>query len=689
MDDEVADMLGVDDDAAADPIGVDVVGPLLGQQHLGARVGNEGGGGGGGNDLEQGLLGGEPAAPRGRVGGLPQSGAGWVVMVGGPHPIAQLERVKWLGLQLQGYGFSRADARHSWLKGRCSCLVRENPRAGGGDGRRDECGCGRLLRWVLGLSWWSLFLLVGHLTYAIAEPVTMLFSQDNPFSTSMLVSPGDLEHLSCPQDFVEPTAGAHLHPEDTQWSDDVQRCCVAECTLGVECSVERNARASTCNNTTGMHWKSFPTDPDWNSSHPWACCPDDPSHAEVHTILDDILLCGLLCLLLVSRIMVLKIATPGGGGARAHPLSDAIDPFTLLAVSLEMAGQVTDGTPDDVLRRSRQRASAELQPGNFPVPVLVHTELPRERWFCCWYKPAHQEAPRERRCCCSSVCGSAALLRQTLRLSLQNSIAQVKPLDESANAAISNACRAVFIQAWLPIIGLGLWWCFCPLAELRTDTQQNMTGMQFMLTDAEAGLKWQVLRPVLFVLLCYPGLVTTALLLRAVCTIHRQHADAIVDGIGQTFCTTDEVHRQFIILHNGLQVTGQRWEGILFMQFLIFLALVAISFVELLVSRNTLLMEVAIPPLAQMWPLVLCIRSIMKLNSSVTKIPARIARRNDLFPKMTLEQRHIICAQFERLTLGFRVFGAKLTTERLRNGLLLVSATLAFSWCKGHTDYLA
>ena len=116
--------------------------------------------------------------------------------------------------------------------------------------------------------------------------------------------------------------------------------------------------------------------------------------------------------------------------------------------------------------------------------------------------------------------------------------------------------------------------------------------------------------------------------------------------------------------------------------------LVSISCAELWISRNTPLLEVVIPPLAQMWPLLLCIRSIMKLNSSVTKIPVRIARRDDLFPQITLDQRELICSQFERLALGIRVFGAKLTTERLRNGLFLVSITLAFSWCKGHTDFL-
>lgn len=267
---------------------------------------------------------------------------------------------------------------------------------------------------------------------------------------------------------------------------------------------------------------------------------------------------------------------------------------------------------------------------------------------------------------------------------------QVRPLDESANAAISMACRAVFIQAWLPIVFFGVWWCIWPQAALHTDKQTDMTAIQFLLTDAEVGLKakWQVLRPLVFVLLCYPGLVTTALLLRAVCTIHQQHADAIVDGIGKTFCTPDVVHRQFNILHNGLLVTGQRWEGILFVQFLVFLVLVSISFINLWISGTTPVMELLIPPLAQMWPLMLCIRSIMKLNSRITKIPAQIARRNDLFPKLTLDQRELICSQFERLTLGLRVFGAKLTTERLRNGLIFVSATLAFSFCKARWGWL-
>ena len=103
-----ADTLGVDDDAAADPIGVDRVGPLRDTLARGRHEDD-----GGRNDLEEGLLGAEPGAPL-QVGVAPQTGnaLGWVVMVGGPHPIAQLERVQWLGRQLQGYGFSRAAARH-------------------------------------------------------------------------------------------------------------------------------------------------------------------------------------------------------------------------------------------------------------------------------------------------------------------------------------------------------------------------------------------------------------------------------------------------------------------------------------------------------------------------------------------------------------------------------------------------
>ena len=260
---------------------------------------------------------------------------------------------------------------------------------------------------------------------------------------------------------------------------------------------------------------------------------------------------------------------------------------------------MTDGTPDDLLRRSRQRDPANhVQAGRdrdrdrFLVSDVVMAP-PRVRRCCCWYRRAQQNAARERPCCCSSVCGSLALLRQSFQHSVQNWQTQIQPLDESANMAISNSCRAAFVQAWLPIVGLGVWWCVWPLAELH-----SMTALEFILTgwsllsiiliiliiveyccllvdqltesdwpdctDADLGRKWLALRPVLFLLLCYPSAVTTALLLRAVCTIHRQHADAIVGGIGKTFSTADTVHSQFNILRQGLSNTGQRWEGILF-----------------------------------------------------------------------------------------------------------------------------
>lgn len=290
------------------------------------------GGDGRRNDLEEGLLGAAAAGERLPVNlAYRPADTTWMVMVGGPHPIAHLERVKWLGWQLQGYGFSRAERRHHWLKDRCSCFVHEHPRASGGDRRRDECGCGRLLRWVLGLTWWSLFLLVAHLTYAIAEPAAMLFSSDNLLSNAMLAALGDLAPLDCPSHFREATEGAHLHPVHQPWPDDVKGCCVAECDAG-NCLNESKEREDTCSSASGWHWKPFGADVNYEN-HPWTCCPD---HAEGTSTILYILLSVLGCLLLVSRVLVLKIATPGGGGARAHPLSDAIDPFTLLAVSLEM-----------------------------------------------------------------------------------------------------------------------------------------------------------------------------------------------------------------------------------------------------------------------------------------------------------------------------------------------------------------
>ena len=291
------------------------------------------GGAGRSNDLEEALLG-DAADERLPINlAYRPADTTWMVMVGGPHPIAHLERVKWLGWQLQGYGFSRAESRHLWLRDNCSCFVREHPRASGGNRQRDECCCGRLLRWVFGLTWWSLFLLVAHLTYAIAEPAAMLFvSRDNPLSNAMLAALGDLAPLNCPRHFHEATEDAHLHPVHSLWPDDVKGCCVAECEDGATCSMELQERKDACTSASGWHWQLFPTDVNY-THHPWTCCPD---HAEGTSTILYILLSVLACLLLVSRVLVLKIATPGGSGARTHPLSDAIDPFTLLAVSLEM-----------------------------------------------------------------------------------------------------------------------------------------------------------------------------------------------------------------------------------------------------------------------------------------------------------------------------------------------------------------
>ena len=376
----------------------------------------------------------------------------------------------------------------------------------------------------------------------------------------------------------------------------------------------------------------------------------------------------LAVLLLFNHLLVLKIATPGGSGRRSHPLSDAIDPFTLMAVALDVPGDVTEPTPDGLVqaldrRTQLLRQSHQLDPVNTQATAGANSDLEQPL--------TGGSIQGERRSALNQVAG---LITPIFR----RNVSHVR-MAQTGHQAISDAARGTCFWAWLPIIGLALWWCLMPLEQL-----DKMPGREYMLDPTKPfGDKYvNAFRPLMFVLLSYPSLVTTALLLRVVCAIHRQHAVAIVESIGVTFYDIDDIHEQFVTLRNGLEVTGKRWQWLLFVQFLIFLALVTIPicqfWAEFGLTRsiggsydwNELWMV-----FAQLWPLGLCIFSIMDINSVLADIPADLSRRELL----TVSERTMFKSNYEDLGLGIRVFGVRLTTNRLISGVLTVVALLVFS----------
>ena len=232
---------------------------------------------------------------------------------------------------------------------------------------------------------------------------------------------------------------------------------------------------------------------------------------------------------------------------------------------------------------------------------------------------------------------------------------------------------------------------------------KGKTGLTFLLEEPFGTLRdpngsySTVLQSPLFVLLSYPSLVTTALLLRVVCAVHMHHAGEIVESIriadrqGEHDDRRVDRHlEQFALLREGLQTTGKRWQWLLFVQILIFISLATIPFCQLWRDRMGYLQPTKLSSayggeaddwneltmiFAQFCPLGLSILSIMGINSKLEAIPGDLTRNN----LMSAGERNIFRDNYMDLELGIYVFSVRLTTSRLMRGILTVAALLLFS----------
>ncbi len=503
-------------------------------------------------------------------------------------------------------------------------------------------------------------------------------------------------------------------------------CCEAQCD---SCGKTKDHFRSTCE-IAKWEWQTFPDDPDFKH-HAFKCCGsrnhgrlptvshwEEPAvvatavcQATINTTKSDIKvvsfpqMCtpGFYCntiaeqnelngmnlatgiawvalavLLLLNHLLVLKIATPGGSGRRTHPLTDAIDPFTWMAVAMDVARDVDKPTPlglQEAQDRVEMRQSASTNPSAAPAVGERDADQPL-------LSAAHV-----------ANSGGQGLVQRAsaIRDSVQNFLRKrQQELAQSGNQVMSSAAQSAALWAWLPIAFLSIWWCCVPLESLG-----SKSGLQYVLNsepDERQG-RWQdVIRPPIFVLLSYPSLVTTALLLRVVCAIHKHHATEIIESIqgdggsSRRPRTVDELHSQFVTLRDGLLNTGKRWQWLLLVQILIFVALATIPFCQFWrdhigLSRanggDTWLDELneLVMVLAQFCPLALCVRSIMDINSKLDDVPADLAQRQLL----SVVERDAFKTSYDGLQLGIYIFGVRLTTTRLVRGVVTVSALLVFS----------
>jgi hypothetical protein len=645
--------------------------------------------------------------------------------------IKVLQGVGWLEWQLALYGMFRTTDRHKWLRDECACSCGERQQE---RERQQDCWPRRVFRWFFGLSLWSIVMCCLATANAVERVRVQVndtarftdywdqkdqldlygllgqnFTDDmhderihkqccnrdgaeDPMSNGAHVAKLNCLISNCFDTFAAHPEWVglvrqHVGPEDSRWSVITHDAQIEHVSglVGWDCSEPGEARLPAAS-----HWEepavvataachATHENADGSSTQiafPQMCTPgfycntiaelNEVNGLNLATAVASVV---LALLLLFNHLLVLKIATPGGSGKRTHPLTDAIDPFTLLACAMDVVRENPARTPEGLQEAARRQA---MHGGGAQTPTSGRdVELPLLA-----NEPGAQTNQRR-----------SALDRMTEALFTRRR----KNLQQTGHDAMTSAARFTALVAWLPIVFLSIWWCYMPL-----ETLGGNSGLQYVLTnntlDGPDGSYTKALQPPLFVLLSYPSLVTTALLLRVVCAIHMHHADGIVASIaadsgGVDGQRVDRHIAQFKILRKGLQTTGKRWEWLLLVQILIFVALATIPCCQLWGDHiglsqadgdsgaddwNELTMV-----LAQFCPLGLCMISIMDINSKLDAIPGDLTRRDP--PLLDARERADFEGSYTHLKLGIYVFGVRLTTTRLRRGVFMVIGLLLFS----------
>lgn len=263
-----------------------------------------------------------------------------------------------------------------------------------------------------------------------------------------------------------------------------------------------------------------------------------------------------------------------------------------------------------------------------------------------------------------------------------------------------------------------LWWFIVPLDYLdlpgKPDTPQTNwkyfrhhinenlgklltweNGLSFTPNNLENGESHRflsVLRVPLFILVDYPSHLAGALLLRAVCTIHQQHAFTILDSIrksdGQSLRSVADILQEFVELKEGMRATSNRWQWLLCAQLAIFSVLVLATVCQMLISQghdgHYNWSDFSLTFL-QLLPLLLCIKAVTHSNGVIDEVPKLLTSMcvsrdpEDRAKVWVADECSTFQVQYQNLDIGLCVCSLRLTTGLLRTafcsaiGLLVIS----------------
>lgn len=276
--------------------------------------------------------------------------------------------VRWLSWQLGAYGFARWMKAHAFLRMNASCDLPKSPCSG------EDWGPGRLLRWILGLHPWSLFLLVVAVAVFILDPSGFMEAVDDaralentdtmcllnftqvevptaanccPYSADELVG-NDCLLKHCVEYFYKHPIEDKLKNLQTwkHWAEEdrdqfsiqsVDSCtrtniweaphyrALETCTV----TVTNSSSGQPIQTQRGLESSAQVKIPEVCLPSLWCNCAKRAANQRNFDMLYSAATLPLMCLFLLARLLVIKIATPGGSGKRQGPLSDAICPMAL------------------------------------------------------------------------------------------------------------------------------------------------------------------------------------------------------------------------------------------------------------------------------------------------------------------------------------------------------------------------
>ena len=271
---------------------------------------------------------------------------------------------------------------------------------------------------------------------------------------------------------------------------------------------------------------------------------------------------------------------------------------------------------------------------------------------------------------------------------------KVEVMEVTVKEEVRESARRDFIRLWiaLPVLvfSYALFW-FAAISDPldRGFWQFTSEHIQEEMPTLSHVAVWLAIPMYLCLfLLPYTSVGATAILLRAACIAHKEHARTITKVLCEqepAQRSVDSAVNEFRILAEALAGTSKAWKGILTVQVGIFATIILIS-VGGYVATGHVSLEHTLRAIAMCWPLSFNFWTILSVNGVISDIPKDLTQKRHGEEVFDAAQRCIFAQEFARLDLvikgpGFGG-GVELTSGRMWAGAASAVAVLGWSFIK-------